>query len=277
MFKRKVFILGFLFLTLLCNAGDAFVPKAPHLLYLVIQKIKQPVGIEAFQTQKIIHYSETQPPYTEFEERLLYAYPDRLRAELISGPEKGFSVESNLEFAKVRNGYVVSRQKSLPDRYSDILLYRNYESLLALLADAGVDTDQVSLQRYRDTVCYVIGASLETSSPFAGLWIEKDTFFPVKYVVSQNGRVVEFFYGKWQRVSKTWYPMQTSIFSDDRLHAMVNVKRYGLKSFKSESMFNIDTLSRAYPDEEKSDAMDKNSRQVNELEKDINTVEKIFD
>ncbi len=275
--KKRVFIFSFLWLTLLCTAGEAFVPKAPHLLYLVIDKIRQPVGIEAFQTKKIINYTDTLTPYAELEERLLYAYPGRLRAELLSGPVKGFSVESQLQFVKVSDGVVISTQKSSLDRYSDILLYRDYESLLTQLDQAGVDTQQVGLHRYRDTICYVIGKPFENTEPFAGLWIEKDSFFPLKYVIKKDGWTVEFLYDKWQRVSRTWYPMQTSIFLDDKLHAMIDVRHFVLKSMGDDTAFDIGYIQKAYPKREQVNEIQENSRQVDELEKSVKDFGELFE
>ncbi len=86
----------------------------------------------------------------------------------------GFSVEAQGQYAKVIDGIVVSRDKSVLDRYTDILLYRNDTSLAEQRSIAGVDTGKVGYKRYNDTVCYVIGAPIEKGKPFSGLWIQKD-------------------------------------------------------------------------------------------------------
>lgn len=275
--KKRVCILIALSLLLLCRAGEAFVPKTPHLLYMVIQKIKQPVGIEAYQTRKIVNYTETVEPYVEFEEKLIYAFPGRFRSEMMSQNISSFSIEAMEQFVKVVDGMVVSRDKSLLEFYVDILLYRNYETLTQRLGAAGVDTHRVGMERYKDTICYVIGESEQKGQPFSGLWIEKDTFLPMKYVIINKGWAVEFLYDRWQKFSKTWYPMQTAIFLDDRLHAMVNVKSVALKLVKSDALFDIEYVIRAYPAKESAEPVEEQSRQVDELENSINDFEKLFE
>ena len=274
--KRLFFTFLTLFFILTSGMSEAFVPQAPHLLYLVMKKIRQPVGIEAFQTRKILNYSDTGKGVVALEEKLYFLYPHQFRSEIISDIMTGFRVESDFKFLKVMNGLIISHEKSLVDLYTDILLYRDYESLLNQLVLAGVDTTKVSFQRVNDTICYVIGRSLEKHKPYAGLWIEKDTFLPIKYVVKKNGWLAEFFYNNWQRVSKTWYPMQISIFLDNQLSAMINVKNFNLKSEFSPSLFDIDHIERSYPVND-SGSPEGNARQVDELEKRIEDFKKLYE
>ena len=275
--KKRFFLIFFmLFFILLPGVGEAFIPQTPHLLHLVIKKIKQPVGIEAYQTKKILNYEDTQKGYVELEEKLIYLYPNRFRFETLSDTMTSFSVESDLRFVKVMDRVIVSHDKPLVDLYTDILLYRDYESLLNQLDLAGIDTTKVSFQRYNDTICYVIGQPLEKGKPFAGLWIEKDTFLPIKYVVEKNGWLVEFFYSNWQKTSKTWYPMQISIFLDNQLFAMVDVKSIDLKSGFSSSLFDIDHIERLYPINDPG-SLDENSKQVDELDKHIEDFKKLYE
>ncbi len=275
--KKEVLSLSVLFIILLSGVCEAFVPKTPHLLYLVVDKIRRPVGIEAFQTKKIINYADLNTGLVQVQERLIYDCPKRFRSEVTSDHMTGFSVEAQGLYAKVIDGILVSTDKSVLDRYTDILLYRDYTSLADQLSLAGVDTGKVSYERYDDTVCYVIGAPVEKGKPFAGLWIQKDTLFPVKYVVVKDNWVVEILYDKWEQVSKTWYPMKTSIFLDDQLYAMVDVKSIVLKKGEPSSLFDIDNILRAYSNKKKVDVIDENSRQVEALDKSIKDFGRLYE
>jgi len=275
--KHKFFLTFFIvFFVLASGTGEAFVPQTLHLLHLVIEKIKQPVGIEAFQTKKVINYEDSETGFFELDEKLIYLYPGRFRSQIVLNPTINFNVESELGFIKVTDGAVVSHNKSLVDLYTDILLYRDHDSLFNQLMLVGIDITKVSFQRYNDTICYVIGRPLEKGKPFAGLWIEKDTFFPFKYVVEKNGRMVEFFYGNWQRISKTWYPMRVSIFLDDRLFAMVDVKSFVLKTGFSPVLFDIEHIKQLYPDNDP-DFFDENLQQVDKLYKSIENLNKSYE
>ncbi|MBT3176533.1 MAG: hypothetical protein HOG03_01110 [Desulfobacula sp.] len=275
---RIFFCLFFLVLsfTLMQGIGEAFVPKAPHLLHLVAEKIKQPVGIEAFQTKKILNHKDGEKEYIELEEKLIYKKPNQLRTEIISDKIISFSVESDSRFVKVINGVIVSHDKPLVDLYTDILFYRDYESLLNQISLAQVDTDKVSFQRYNDTICYVIGRPLAKGKPFSGLWIEKDTILPLRYVVIKNGLLAEFVYHNWQRFSRTWYPMQVSIFLDNQLFATIAVKSFDLKSGFSASLFDIEYNERLYP-MNNTDALDENSKQIDELDKGMENFKKLYE
>ena len=241
------------FLILQPITGRAFVPQTPHLIHLVVQKIKEPVGLEVHQT-KTIHQPdssgrvETDPEEMgTVRERLIYRYPDQLRKEIISGPFSGLSVTSGSDFITVINDETVSRERAEADLYTDILLYRNIDGLQARLALNGVDVDTVTIQRYQDMICYVIGSPKEKNEPFAGLWIDKETFLPVRYVIKKNDRVVESLYSDWQKVSRTWYPMQVSIFSDNQPVSIMDVNKIELKLQFSPSLFDVRRIERRYP------------------------------
>ncbi len=250
--KRLVLSIFILFTLLFTGNGQAFIPEAPHLLYLVISKIKQPVGIEARQTRTILNYQDSEPAYIALKEKLLFSYPNKLRIQILAQELASFSVESEFGFVKISDGTLLSSDKSLIDLYSDMLLYRNHETLLTQLDIWGIDTTQVSFQRYNDSICYVIGGPQENNQGnnlnFPGLWIEKDTFLPIKYVVKKNGKKVEFLYKNWQKVSKIMYPMQIHIFLDNRLFAMIDINNIHLRSGFLPVLFDIDNIVSSYPE-----------------------------
>lgn len=265
----------FLFI-LLPGVGETFVPQAPHLLHLVMKKIKQPAGLEVYQTRKILNYKDTGPGFTQLNEKLIYLSPSQFRIETISDNMTRFSVESDNGFVRVMDGVIVSREKLLTDLYTDILFYRNYESLLNQIMMAGIDTTKVSIQRYDETICYVIGRPLEKGKLFPGLWIEKDTFLPIKYRVEKNSWSVEFLYSKWQKVSRTLYPRRISIFLDNQLFAVVDVDDIDLKQGFSPAVFDIEHIEQLYPKKD-TDPFDENARQVEELDKRMEEFKKLYE
>ncbi len=270
MTKKLVLSIFIIVLFLFSGTGHAFVPDAPHLLYLVINKIKQPVGIEASQTRKLLNYQDPGQAYFEFEEKLIYSYPNQLRSQIISESMASFSVESDFEFIKVTEGIITSHDKSMLDLYSDILLYRDHETLLNQLSLSGIDTTKVSFQRYNDTICYVIGTfpvqTREKNIEFPGLWIEKNTFLPLRYLVEKNGKKVEFFYKNWQKASKTFYPMQVHIFLDNRLVSMINVNNIHLRSGFLPVLFDIDNIVNIYPEDNHVDGKERNEKLIMEAD-----------
>lgn len=274
---KFIFIIFSLFLILQPGTGWAFVPQTSHLLHLVVQKIKHPAGIQTFQIKTIMDCDSLEQEGISFHEELIYKYPNQLRSEAKSETVTSLSVESEHEFIKVINGEIVSREKSPIDLYTDILLYRNYESLLGQMVLTGIDVTKVRFQRYKDTICYVIGQPREKGQPFAGLWIEKDTFFPVKYVVEKNDWMVEYLYLNWQKISKTWYPMQIDIFLDNQLFATIEVNNITLESGFSPSLFDIRHIEQLYPEKQGPQDFNEESKKKDELDKRIEEFKKLYE
>ncbi len=231
-FKPFLVFLAVIFV-LLPGAGSAFVFDAPHLLYRVAEKIKEPIGISVDQVRRQMNPEHAVSSFDDLEEKLVFSFPGRFRSQVVSGPMTGMTVQNDTGFVKVVDGQPAARAKSLEDHYWDILLYRDYERLLDQLEQVGIDTRTVSFQRYNGRVCYVIG-----DARGSGLWIEKETFFPIKYVIEKEGRAAEFFYDNWQRVSKTWYPLAGSIFISNQLLCLINVTHWELESRIDPSLFD---------------------------------------
>lgn len=268
--KKQAYLIFFIWvLILMPGSGEAYIPQAPHLLHLVVQKIKQPVGIEAHQIKTVLTHEGSEQRFNDIEEKLIYVFPNKLRSQNISDAQTGFTVESNFKFIKVINGQVVSREKSAVDLYTDILLYRNHESLLKQLVSAGIDTQKVSFQRYEGIICYLIG------TPESGLWIDKETFFPVRYVVKKNNWTVEFVYNNWQLLSKTWYPMSASIYLDGQLLVTIAVKNFVLTSQASSKMFDIEQIKLMYPVNE--EAVSVRKIQDEALDKGLENFKKLYE
>jgi len=281
--KVLIFFLA-VFCILFTGSAQAFVPQTPHLLHLVNQKIKEPVGLEVHQVRKVIDSSaigeqgvQTETKTIELNEKLVYDFPARLRSEILLDKSSRFYVESGSQFIKISDGVAVSLKKSPVDFYTDILLYRDHKSLLRQLVLAGVDTEKVTFQRLDNKLCYFIGQP-PAGSPkkFQGLWIEKDSFFPVLYVIKKNTWTLAFHYKNWQRVSKTWYPMQISIFVDDQLFVDIEVQTFELKSTFSSELFDVDYIQQRYPAKNRYEGQEA-SGEIDELEKQIENFRKLYE
>ena len=274
--------------------GEAFVPQTPHLLHLVIQKIKQPVGMVVHQTRNLMDVSvgsvgaetktetKAEAKTVELEEKLVYVFPGKFRSEMISDVVSRFYVESDSQFVKVADGGIVSREKSPVDFYTDILLYRDHESLARQLHLAGVDTEKVSFQRFDNKICYFIGQPHLDPKESVGLWIEKDSFFPVCYQIKKNGWTVSFHYGNWQRVSRTWYPMETTIFVDNQLFTKIDVRQFELASGFPGALFDVNSIQGRYPVRggqyrEEGQSFSGRPERIDELDQQIENFRKLYE
>ncbi|MCP4718949.1 MAG: hypothetical protein GY860_05780 [Desulfobacteraceae bacterium] len=290
--NRKISIIFAVFFILMSGIGEAFVPQTPHLLHLVIQKIKQPVGMVVHQSRNLMDVSagsagaetkietKAEAKTVELEEKLVYVFPGKFRSEIISDVVSRFYVESDSQFIKVSDGGIVSREKSPLDFYTDILLYRDYEFLARQLYLAGVDIEKVSFQRFDNKICYFIGQPHLDPKESVGLWIEKDSFFPVRYQIKKNGWTVSFHYGNWQRVSRTWYPMETTIFVDNQLFTKIYVRQFELASGFPGALFDVDSIQGQYPSgeyREEGQSYPGRPGRIDELDQQIEIFRKLYE
>jgi len=294
--KIAVFFIAVFFI-MSTGTVEAFVPQTPHLLHMVIQKIKRPGGLLVHQGRSTIDASgsaggiksavepdsltgpgiDTGANSVGLNEKLVYVFPGKFRSEIISDTVSRFYVESDSKFIKVSDGRIVSLEKSPVDFYTDILLYRNHESLVSQLQAVGVDTEKVTFQRLDDKICYFIGQpSIDQKDP-VGLWIEKTSLFPVRYVIKKNGWIVSFHYENWQRVSKTWYPMQITIFVDNLLFSRIDVQQIELASGFSKALFDVNRIQRQYPFDGSGQEKQETSGGIGELDRQIENFRKLYE
>ncbi len=283
---NKTIIIAFLAVICLLvssPSAEAFVPQTPHLLHLMVQKIKIPGGLVVHQT-RTINQGATETVEGILGETLTFAFPGKLRSDIFSEAGGRFYAISDTGFVKVSDGVVASRERSVGEFYIDPLLYRDYEALTRQLTLVGVNTDKVTFQRLDGQVCYFIGQPPfhqnrdqgQVEAP--GLWIEKDSFFPVRYQVRQKNWMVDIRYKRWELVSRTWYPMETSIFVDGDLFVEIQVSRVELKSGFSPALFDVDRVLRQYPSKHAGqDGVDTHNTRKETLDKQIEDFGKLYD
>ncbi len=310
--QKNVLISFLVFIVLLTagSRGEAFVPQTPHLLYLMVSKIKTPVGMVVHQARHItglvpgtpvsndeeIYSSQDQsqtenlgtfgivsaaqsavrPAAQPVGETLTYSFPNSLRSDIMTDSGLRFYALSESGFVKVDGGMVSAMEKPAVDFYTDPLLYRDYEIMAQALTLAGVNTEKVTFQRLDGQVCYFIGQPPVDQVQMPGLWIDKESFFPVRYLIRKKGRTVDIRYSNWQRVSRTWYPMETRILVDGDLFVDIIVNRFELVSGFSSALFDVDKILSQYPVQGGAPDHGNDSR-IENLDGDIEDFSKLYD
>ena len=275
------FLTVFFFMTAAGSRGEAFVPQTPHLLYLVARKIKEPAGLLVHQVRKVPFSADSPDSETmadsSFQETLSYLFPGKLRAE--SGTEDNrFYVISGSSVVRVENGRVIGTALSPFDHYTDVLLYRDYDRLPPKLAEAGVNIEKVTFQRLDGRICYFIGDPAVDKTENPGLWIDKDSFFPVRYLMHRGKWLVDVRYDNWQKISRTWYPMSVKIFVDGKVFAEISVSNIALQSGFAAGLFDVDRISGSLPHAEDA-AREKTGHQgrIQALDREVEEFNKLYD
>lgn len=263
------FLVIFLFL-MLSPRAEAFVPETPHLLHLVVRKIKIPAGMVVYQTRRAGE-SASVP------EQLSYLFPAGLRSEISTENSKAFYILSGDRFVRVADGWVAARERRAAEFYTDPMLFRDHAEMAARLAAAGIDTETVTFQRLEGKICFFVGQPAGGKEPAAGFWVEKDSFFPVRYKFNRNGRSVDIRYADWQRVSRTWYPMDVRIRVNGQPFQEIRASRFELRGGFSSSLFDVDRVLARYPAPGATDGQGGGHDPVDGLDKEIDDFSKMFD
>lgn len=277
-----LFLTFFFFLTAAGSRGEAFVPQTPHLLHLVAGKIKEPAGLKVFQVRRLPRSAQTGPENTvedlpvSLNETLSYVFPGKLRIEA-EAADLRFALVSGDDAVRVDGGRVVDTALSPFDHYTDVLLYRDHESLPLKLVESGINTEKVTFQRLNGRICYLIGDPPRDRTEAPGLWIEKDSFFPVRYLMRRGQWMVDIRYDDWQRTSRTWYPMSVSIFVDGRAFTDISVSSVQLASDFPPEVFDVDRILRTLPRNDNGAAAGGHEDRVKDLDKTLEEFNKLYD
>lgn len=222
-------------------------------------------------------------------ETLKYQFPDRLRSDISWGNRAGFSVMSGQGFVRVIDGRISSLEMAPVDHYTDILLFRDPDALAAQLVKAGINTAKASFRRFDGRICYVIGgqspdrekgqAARGIKNLFPSLWIEKDTRFPLRYVLKKKGWLVEIQYRNWQQhAGRAWYPMETDILMDGKPAAKIRVRQFEITGKADSRIFEVDEVIRKTPKAFVPDDQPAHQSQesMDELERRIEAFENLY-
>ena len=243
--KIRVLLLIGAFSLFAAGVAEAFVPIPPHLVKLVVGKIKRPAGLEVEQVTTMYAGTDEGKRMHEVKEHLIYSFPGKLRRETVSSfsPENRMvAVVSGGRFVNIVDGVLESTSRSVRDYYTDILLFRDRELLEERVAETGVDFSRSSIQRYNDRICFVVGKPPEENAPGSSFWVDKDSLFPVRYTVKEQDRFVDIRYKDWQKVSRTWYPMRIETFLDKELFSVIDATSLSLETGFDSSLFDIDRI-----------------------------------
>ncbi|MCD4741831.1 MAG: hypothetical protein K8R67_05025 [Desulfobacteraceae bacterium] len=287
-FRRPVLLLVIVLTISLSYAqADAFIPESSDIIKLSVEKIVEPVGLRVVQKRKIYNEQteqikteqiKTEPSFIEIAEKLWFSYPGKFRSEAIAGSHDMICAESKGQFVKVIDEFIESKEKSLTDLYTDILLCRQPESLTKKLIASGVDVTLSSFKRHDDKIYFVVGVPPDENRLSSSLWVEKNSDFPGRYTIKKDGLFLDIFYKDWQRVSKTWYPMKIIIFLDGALFSEIDVEKFELEADFEKNLFNVKRLMNIFPESSNySNESGSLRNESDELEKSITDFKKLYE
>jgi hypothetical protein len=225
-----------------------------------------------------IEPSGTEPSFIEINEKLWFSYPGKFRSEAVTNSHDMLCVESNGKFIKIVDEFIESKEKSFIDLYIDILLHRQQETLIKKLKASGVNLSVTSLKRHEGIIYFVVGQPPVENMPSSSFWVEKDSNFPGRYTIQKDGLFIDIFYKDWQKVSRTWYPMQISVFLDGTLFSEIDTEKFELEADFKKDLFNVKKLVNIFPESGNyKNEPDERRDELDELEKSIEAFKKLYE
>jgi len=233
----------------LAVAGHSYVLPAKQILDLMIERFGSARTFVVLQ-KTVIYDPALEGGMRELEETLYYRYPDRFRGNVDTPSGEQVRVVGPEGAIHVTNGKIIDETENPFDHFKDPLLYKHAELLLERLSQMNVDPDIVSLGRYKDRIAYVIGAKYPDES-VPQIWIEKNTFRPIRYVVrgggSKDAGLEEIEYADYTSLGRDrWYPARILFFRNGRLGRMYVLKTFKVNQDLDDQLFDIAHLKKVY-------------------------------
>lgn len=250
-FKMKIpFYAGLFFLVLLtASPANAYVLKGEHIIQLMIAENNFP-GTLSLQQQVAFFDSHIEIINKVYEQRVYYRIPEEFRADIDAKDLQRIHVVSSDKALTVIDGRIVAESEIWADHYKDIFFYRSRKQLVKKLESLGINFSVTSLGRYQGMICYIIGAQYPDES-VPQLWIAKDTFQPVRWIVETStvqgiAEHKEIIYSDWKSHYNSRYPDKIEFYQARHLIRTMTVQEVQTNPQFAGDLFDIDNLKTIY-------------------------------
>jgi hypothetical protein len=233
-------------------------------------------------TQKTVTYdSALEGGMFEVDETLYYNRPDRFRSEASTPAGERVRVAGPEGYISISKGKIISEAESRFDPFKDPLLYQKTGLVLERLEALDVNIEVVSLGRFRDKVAYVIGAEYPDQS-VPQIWIEKETFRPIRYVVrggdAVHGVLEEIEYTDYAPADKDrWYPGRILFYQHGELVQAYVLETLRLNANLPEDMFDIAHLKTMHESVEPGEPAHGAAHEIDEVKKTLRDFRRAFE
>lgn len=280
---KRLGLLSVLMLASWIGTAGAYVLEGPHVLELMVKKLKGPSTLHVRQ-QVVIEDPLVSVQPVSVAENLYFSYPDRFRSETLHNNTQRILVATPGQVLTIVDNVIESNQEGRFDRYKDPLLYLTRELLHKALSRHGVDVGVTSLGRWDDQLAWVIGARYPDDT-VSQVWVDKERFLPLRWInimpgysPSQPPDRLEFVYRNWKKQGGAWYPYQIETYYNQQRIRVTRVQEVQSNVALQAELFNIAHLMTLYrqPDVQSQDNLPQ-YKQMDEVDRTIDEFKKKFD
>jgi hypothetical protein len=222
-------------------AAHAYVLPAEQILTFMIKKLGSARTLMVAQ-KTVLFDPDLRGGLRELQETLYYRYPDRFRSEVRTRRLEQIRVVNQDGALMVVNGEIVAERERAFDHFKDPLLYRETGLLIKRLSQLGINLQVVSLGRFNNKICYVIGGKYPDESG-SQVWIDKETFRPVRLILEGEHedaplRAIEYSHYTGPEKGIT-YPASILFFENGTLVRMHVLETMEVDPHVSEELFDV--------------------------------------
>jgi hypothetical protein len=195
-----------------------------------------------------LYNAELKEGLREVQETLYFRYPDRFRSEIRARGLLQVRVVDRDNAITAINGEIVGEGERPFDHFKDLFLYKEIGLLIKELSRLGINLQRVSLGRFDEKICYVIGGEYpDVTAP--QVWIDKRTFVPVRLILrgaSEGSPLREIEYANYRTLKKgIHYPENMLFFENGTLVRMHSLETAEIDPPLPEELFDLTSLKPA--------------------------------
>ena len=214
---------------------------------------------------------------TDIDETLHYIFPKKFRSDIQTENLQRIIVESMGETLIIIDNKIRPEKKDRFNAYKDLLLLRTKHLLTEKLTHLGINIEVSSLYRFDGKISYILGAH-SPNQPVSQLWVEKETFRPLRLIINENvSQYLDFRYYNWRQTGKIWYPMQIDFYQNDKLIRKIMVGDIDIDPSFTEDLFDIHRIQSNYQSDNSEIQSQTNQNEVNEVTKAIEEFKKLYE
>ncbi|MFH1623983.1 MAG: hypothetical protein ABID54_02360 [Pseudomonadota bacterium] len=222
--------------------ASGYIPSANFLIKMMLaaNQAVQNVRVEQIATT---FNEDSGSEDLQVSEVLYLRIPDSYRLDIESRDGKKTIIYKRGELLTTEAGRVTSESPDEMSISKDLFIRRSVDDVIQLLRSRKVDTERMGLGRFDGKIAFIIGATeRETESP--QLWIEKENFLPLRFIVRAEKKVavanVEIRYLDYKQVDgKYWYPFTIEFYHDNTLAVRYQAQRVVINTNVPDNLFDI--------------------------------------
>jgi len=238
------------FFQLISIALILFVPLSasghiPSANFIIKMMLKGNHAVENIKIEQIATLFDINTGHNDLmvPEVLYLRVPDDYRLDIAFPEEHKTFIHSEGKILIIVGGKVIGNSKDEKSIFKDFFIKRSVDEIIGLLRSRNVDIERRGLGRFNGKIAYIIGAK-EREAKLPQLWIEKDTFLPLRFIVEEKKEdstaVLEIRYLDYINLDDKYrYPYTMEFYYNNKLTLRYEVQKVVVNTQIPDDIFDV--------------------------------------